>query len=358
MHRPAPQRRIFATKPQERYVFLDGLRGLAALSVAAFHAAIIFGHNTDRLNNVALAVDFFFCLSGFVVAHAYDARLTSGQLSVKEFMVKRLIRLYPMILLGVAIGAAAHILTMPGQVAVTLQEALQGSLLIPRIDGALSFPLNGPMWSLVFEIAACLGYAIVIKIFPRWALTWLLCLSGAALLAGAISANHIYTFGVAGTTGLAAGSVRVAFPFLLGVLMQRSRIWERMPSIAPFLGAVGLLLILWAPLRASGPYQAVAAMLLLPTIVAVGSATTVRRTALWTFLGRLSYPLYIVHWPVLLVVKWGADGRISSPAADVAGVAIAVTVAWLCVAIFDEPVRRWLGSARRQSGAHAATEPA
>src|ERR1700761_6004380 len=80
------------------YPALDGLRGVAAIAVMLHHfrpltAPWLFAHGY-------LAVDLFFLLSGFVIAHAYDARFRKG-LGVPAFLVIRLIRLWPMIAFGV-----------------------------------------------------------------------------------------------------------------------------------------------------------------------------------------------------------------------------------------------------------------
>ncbi|MDR1923581.1 MAG: acyltransferase, partial [Planctomycetaceae bacterium] len=92
------------TKPH--YEILDGLRGVAALMVVAFH--ISEAHTLDRfeqvINHGYLAVDFFFVLSGFVIGYAYDDRW--GKMSVGDFFKRRLIRLHPLVVMGMIIGAA------------------------------------------------------------------------------------------------------------------------------------------------------------------------------------------------------------------------------------------------------------
>src|SRR3984957_11625577 len=90
-----------------RYEILDGLRGVAAMIVVAFH--IFEAHATSpvtqKINHGYLAVDFFFLLSGFVVGYAYDDRW--GRMTIKDFIKIRLVRLHPLVILGVAIGAIA-----------------------------------------------------------------------------------------------------------------------------------------------------------------------------------------------------------------------------------------------------------
>src|SRR5580693_5691081 len=88
---------------------LDGLRGVAALDVMAFHGT--FGTTFHQyVSRGYLAVDFFFVLSGYVIARAYEARLEAGW-SKREFFRIRAIRLYPMIVIGMALGLAGKCFT-------------------------------------------------------------------------------------------------------------------------------------------------------------------------------------------------------------------------------------------------------
>ena len=88
------------------YPILDGLRGVAAIMVVIFHIFETFSGG-DRvkqiINHGYLAVDFFFVLSGFVIGYAYDDRWS--QMSLGGFFKRRLIRLHPMIIMGMLIGA-------------------------------------------------------------------------------------------------------------------------------------------------------------------------------------------------------------------------------------------------------------
>ena len=94
-----------ASKP--RYEILDGLRGVAAMIVVAFHLLETYskGPAYQVLNHGYLAVDFFFVLSGFVIGYAYDDRW--GRMTYRDFFKRRLIRLHPMVVMGMLIGAAA-----------------------------------------------------------------------------------------------------------------------------------------------------------------------------------------------------------------------------------------------------------
>src|SRR3954453_14099780 len=80
---------------------LDAARGVAAIAVVVYHSHLLFG--AQWFQSGFLAVDFFFGLSGFVIAHAYGSRLTTGRMTTREFMRARFIRLYPLYLLALAL---------------------------------------------------------------------------------------------------------------------------------------------------------------------------------------------------------------------------------------------------------------
>ena len=150
------------TKPH--YNILDGLRGVAALTVVCFHLfeAYATSHLDQRINHGYLAVDFFFILSGFVIGYAYDDRWT--KMTVGEFLKRRFIRLHPMVVIGALIGAVMFYFqgcsvwdVSTVSVGALLLATLMNALLIPATPGAEirgvgeMYPLNGPSWSLFFE---------------------------------------------------------------------------------------------------------------------------------------------------------------------------------------------------------------
>ncbi len=92
------------TKPH--YQILDGLRGVASVIVVAFH--LFEAHATSPpdqvINHGYLAVDFFFLLSGFVIGYAYYDQW--GTMSTMDFFKLHLVRLQPMVVMGMIVGAA------------------------------------------------------------------------------------------------------------------------------------------------------------------------------------------------------------------------------------------------------------
>jgi peptidoglycan/LPS O-acetylase OafA/YrhL len=85
------------------FKMLDGMRGVAAMGVVLYHLSQMLSLHLFRAGY--LAVDIFFCLSGFVIAHAYERRLLGG-LSPLRFAAIRFARFFPLIALGIGWGAA------------------------------------------------------------------------------------------------------------------------------------------------------------------------------------------------------------------------------------------------------------
>jgi peptidoglycan/LPS O-acetylase OafA/YrhL len=333
---------------QERFVLLDGLRGVAALAVAWLHAFQITGSHGRPLPNVALAVDFFFCLSGFVVAHAYDARLAQG-MTLGAFMRRRLNRLYPMLAAGVVLGAAAYAWVHHSALERILREAALEALMLPvgLWGKGAPYALDPPMWSLLFEILGCLGYALLVKFSPsRW-LPWLAAALGLMLAAATLVHGEVTGFGTSAGLGFYAGGLRVAYPFVLGVVAYRLDWRSKAPSVPPLLVFAALLVVLFWPFGPSGVFHALAALLFLPAILVMGARTSVRFESVWDALGRLSYPLYLAHWPVLTALHHFVGGRLPPTATMALGLALSVAIAWLVLLTYDEPIRRALAARAR-----------
>ena len=158
------------TKPH--YNILDGLRGVAALTVVCFHLfeAYATSHLDQKINHGYLAVDFFFILSGFVVGYAYDDRWKT--MCITDFLKRRFIRLHPMVVLGAVIGAVMFYfqgcsvwdVSQVSAMALIL-ATLMNTFLIPATPGmeirgvGEMYPLNGPSWSLFFEYMGNILYA-------------------------------------------------------------------------------------------------------------------------------------------------------------------------------------------------------
>lgn len=356
------------TKPH--YDLLDGLRGVAALTVVYFHLfeAYATSHLDQRINHGYLAVDFFFILSGFVVGYAYDDRWT--KMTVREFLTRRLVRLQPMVVIGALIGAVMFytqgcpvwdVSAVP--VAMLLVATLMNAFMIPATPGAEirgvgeMYPLNGPAWSLFFEYIGNVLYALFIRRLSTRALAVLVAAAGCGLAVFSVwgpLGDICVGFSLTGEN-IVGGSLRLLFAFPAGLLL--SRVFRPVRVRGAFwIGTLAVVALASVPriggsehLWMNGVYDALCAVVLFPLIVWIGASgkTTDRVTSrICKFLGDISYPLYMVHYPfIYLYYAWVKNENLTfgqslpGAAALVAG---SVALAWLCLRFYDEPVRRFL----------------
>jgi peptidoglycan/LPS O-acetylase OafA/YrhL len=326
--------------------------------VLALHALTPF--NLDfMVPHAGLAVDFFFLLSGFVIGYAYEHRLLVNT-SVKEFIRIRLIRLYPLILVGTIFGFLVFCLKSlfehhAAESSLTMVVALACSILmlptsLIRDQGWESIcPFNPPAWSLFFEILINVIYALLLRKLSGRAFKVLLAFSCSVVFVQAYYLN-----GVAGGETLRTvfcGFGRVVFPFFFGIFLFR---WQLAHNQFRFsLPVVILSVLLVATLICpSGPfkwiYESAIVVLVFPAIVILGARTepgpAVRATCL--FFGKLSYPLYILHYPFVRLFSHLA--RVLAIRSDQVWIIVsaemicAVVFATIAMKVFDEPVRAWL----------------
>ena len=371
------------TNSKPHYEILDGLRGVAALSVLVYHIfegyAFAEAYNGEgkgiitTLNHAHIAVDFFFMLSGFVLSYAYDNRWK--MMSLKTFFTRRLIRLHPMLIAGAVIGTitfcadscrqwdgtttpitwvmAAMLLTM------FIIPALPGSPYEVRGNGEM-FPLNGPGWSLFFEYIGNILYAFVIRRLPTKALAVLaatLTVAHACFFIGDISGYDGVSVGwTIDAVNFAGGLLRMLLPFTIGMLL--ARIFKPGKIKYAFgISTVTLITVFALPyidpaddISLNSLYEFICITLIFPAVVWIGACGSCKDNAagrINKFLGDISYPLYIVHYPLMyLFYRWLIDKHLYT-FGDTWGVAIIIIITCILLAytilkIYDEPVRRLL----------------
>ncbi|HLK29377.1 MAG TPA: acyltransferase [Puia sp.] len=360
-----------ALNAKPHYAILDGLRGVASVLVIAFH--IFEAHSTSHLDQIInhgyLAVDFFFLLSGFVIGYAYDDRWS--KFTIKDFFKIRLVRLQPMVVLGMIIGAVCFYFqdsTMwPTIHAVPVWKMLLtlviGVTLIPvptsfDIRGWQEMhPLNGPGWSLFFEYIANILYAVIVRKFSKLLLGALVFLSACALIHLALTspAGDIIGGWSLEQTQLHIGFARVMYPFFAGLLLSRSLKLFHI-SNAFLWSSVLLLIVLCMPriggsehLWVNGLYDSLIVIIIFPLVVFIGACGTTKgktETAICKFLGDISYPLYITHYPIIyMYTAWVSDHKPSFMQAlplALLSFASSILVAYASLKWYDEPVRKWL----------------
>jgi len=352
------------------YQILDGLRGVAAVLVVSFH--IFEAHAPSRfgqiINHGYLAVDFFFLLSGFVVAYAYDDRW--DKMTQWDFYKRRIIRLQPMLIMGTIIGALLFYfqssptvfpLISGTPVWKMLLVMLLGFTLLPLpvsmdIRGWQEMhPLDGPAWSLFFEYIANILYAVLFRRFSKTVLAIFVFLFACMLV-------HYTVMGPRGDViggwslnaeQLNIGFTRMLYPFFAGMLLSR---WGKLIHVKGAFWVCTLLItvILCIPrigdehqLWMNGLYESFCIILMFPLIVAIGAGGTItskRSEKVCTFLGEISYPIYITHYP-LIYIYWAI--RTKLPHGFMVPVALltfvlSISIAYACLKLYDEPVRIWL----------------
>ena len=347
---------MIVESPPQRFHTLDMMRGVAALAVFILHAHPLFPFGT--LPGGYLAVDLFFALSGFVLAHAYEAKFAAG-MPPRRFLLQRLIRLYPLHLAGAALGiiqlglavgtgtSAASALGWSGWAIASLSILLM--LPSPTWDATKSIaPVNGVAWSLMVELAVNILYALLLYRLPT---RWLIAVTAAFALwlAWVIAANGSVGVGMHWPT-LIDGIPRACFPFFTGVLLYRLHRHRARTAIVSrwrpwLLVALLLLFILDSPDRRW--IDGTATLLLLPLLVWFGAAVDPPRPAIATFLGSISYPLYALHYPALhltlgLLGAAGVSAAASAPWGGLIAAIIAIAASAWIARHYDSPVRAWL----------------
>ena len=364
------------TKPH--YDLLDGLRGVAALLVLWYHVheGFAFASGSEvigGLNHGDLAVDFFFMLSGFVIGYAYNDRW-NGKMTLKSFFKRRLIRLHPMVVLGALFGVVAFCLqgsvkwdgTHVG-ISLVMIALLLNMFFIPatgtrfdvRGNGEM-FPLNGPCWSLFFEYIGNIAYALIIRRLSTKVLTVLVVLLGIGLAAFAtLNVSGYGSIGVGWSLtpiNFLGGSLRMLFPFTMGLLLSRKFKPTKIKGAFWICSVILLALFIVPringldPVCYNGIYESFCIIVAFPIVVWLGASgitTDAASTRICKFMGDISFPLYIVHYPIMyLFYAWLIDNKLytldETWPVSVGVCLLSIVVAYASLKLYDEPVRQWL----------------
>lgn len=336
---------------------LDGLRGLAAISVLIGH--ITYADKIEFSNGTYLAVDFFFILSGYVLGSSYEHRLGS-EIDTRRFLLMRIVRLYPLYALGLLLGAlragAKTALHPVADMAPSwFMFALAGNTLLAPVDvgtGSIS-PINRPGWSLLFEWLINIVYAAILyRLRSGW--LWVIAaVSAITLVYGGHTHHHGFDIGYA-PSDFGYGLARVTYGFVLGVLIARGErgVRGRKLTTAALAMAPLLLVLFYVPTPPSMLLMrdVVCAMVVSPAVVLAGTRIDVpawgRR--IHSLLGDLSYPLYALHFPILMMtIVVGKQLHFSRALIGLAAFTASVTVAILAERYLDKPVRKWLSERLR-----------
>jgi peptidoglycan/LPS O-acetylase OafA/YrhL len=325
---------------------LDGFRGVAALGVVWLHTTEILNLPL-RPQMAFMAVDFFFCLSGFVIAYAYEDKLRA-HMGLRAFLIERLIRLMPLAVTGAVLGGAvllvrALVLKDISLVRVVATTCLN-AFLIP--SGLLSdgrhpeaFPVDPVLWSLFYEVTINIVFGACILYANR------VVLIATAVFGGLLIIIATWTWGGLDIgynwSNLYAGIARVLYPFTAGILVCKLRS-RRNTFTLPLV--IGLAVILGGPFV--GLFgEVVTALLIFPAIIYAGAGAEPTN---WVGgacarLGALSYPLYAIDHPLIRLVKFAATRFHHAPPAAVAVLSITLPIGVALALIpIDAKVRAYL----------------
>lgn len=351
---------ILKIKPH--FEILDGLRGVAALAVVIFHFMewVYSDYSKNFIGHGFLAVDFFFCLSGFVIGYAYDDRIS--KIGVMEFFKARLIRLHPLVVLGSILGLLALFFD-PFSIQSPIYSTGRIILLFLCSIFLIPFPvmedrsnnlfgLNAPSWSLFWEYVANIFYAFILcKISRRFLLLLIIPAAAALCLVGYRAGNLM---GGWGGPNFWDGGARIAYSFLAGLLIYRFN-W----IIKNRLGFIGLAVLL--SLAFVMPHfkwnwlaEVIVVLFYFPLLVSLGAGATLspRLKNICVFSGQISYPLYMTHYAVIwMFANYYTNTKPGTTELSfiiITGVILLVGFAYLVMVLYDIPVRRYLNKKRKQ----------
>lgn len=396
---------------RERLIVLDALRAMAGLTVPLFHICENLGLPPFRYESICghgyLAVEFFLLLMGYMLAYAYDRRWSSG-MGVVEFFRRRLVRLHPLVISGVLLGVVVvwaqsvfgfswmpWLQDLPASKIALL--ALWSMTMVPVVGVDLINPFNACSWTLYYEYAGNILYALGLRKLCKRAL---LACAAVASFFWLCYVMHVNLNGVFGTHlalfdkvaakelwsivcgwGDSAGHfyggfVRLALPLFLGLLLARLgwRIQLKRGALAIAVAVFALILYMPFPYELGGEghywvnalFEFLAVTVVFPLLILVGVGSRVelspRTTAVVAYLAELSYPLYMSHFMFTGVFRtWVKSLAETSSTASIVLASAATYLAFVAVAVlmmrfWDRPIQRFFSSRSAQKANHGLTE--
>jgi len=301
----------------ERYQDLDALRGIAAIAVLFGHAQGFNLINTNNFGHTYLAVDLFFCLSGFVIANSYENKILNNSLSLFEFYKIRFFRFFPMVFLGGLLSFFIFLyffIIKKIDFFEFLLNILSNFSIIPfssLIDGnnlgLYLFNVNPPLWSLFFEMIVNVLFFIFIR-NKLYVLSYVV-----FLFLFLFMMCRFLSFDVGAESDLNSfvmGFFRTVLSFYLGVICFKLHKKIKFNNILKVFFFSSLYFLLLTPSFIQGELDFFIVVLLFPLLILSNSNTDIYNNKLKKVLGDLSFPLYVIHYPIFLFFSKYVQGGI------------------------------------------------
>jgi peptidoglycan/LPS O-acetylase OafA/YrhL len=371
-------------RSKQRYEILDGLRGVAAIIVIIFHFFELysFGNPAKQIvNHGYLAVDFFYVLSGFVIGYAYDDRW--DRMSYWDFYKRRLIRLHPMVIAGSVLGLCYYFFG-EGTTCPNIENVKPHYFFINIIMNIFMIPtpneldirgwgetnsFNGPNWTLSYEYLINILYSLVLRRLHT-IIIGILCLLSSLLVLNLTLNFDVFNvmqerestkYTVIGgwsltSCELCVGFTRLFYPFFAGYLVYRLNIKIKIPY--SFIICSLLLIFFLCFIRVGGDdhaifngiYEAFVIIVIFPLIIMIGAGDNTKNELIikiCKFIGELSYPIYITHYPIIYANAGWTDYHMNDSLFNkimlsIGSFVIMVFNAYSLVELYDKPLRKWL----------------
>jgi peptidoglycan/LPS O-acetylase OafA/YrhL len=333
---------------------IDGLRAVAVAGVLAFHAF------PEAIPGGFVGVDVFFVVSGYLISGIVWRALGDGSFSLGDFYARRVRRIFPALAVVLAASLVAGWFTLlPLEYARLGKHALAGATFASNFvlwgeagyfDKAAELKPLLHLWSLAIEEQFYLVWPLMLLAARRLRLS-LLSVAVTILLASFVA--NVLTVSTRPDAAFYAPWTRV-WELALGAVMVRATARAIAPAVRSVAAIAGALVVVGAMfvLDRSSAFPGWAA--LLPTIgtclvLLAGQDAWLNRHVLASralvFVGLISYPLYLWHWPLLSFARLLS---LETPpvAIRVAALALSVIAAWGTYALLEQPIRAGRGGAR------------
>ena len=298
-HHPSPRHK-------HRFIVLDSFRGWCALSVVVFHLHFLQGFSEwDFFRSAGLMVEFFFTLSGFVLAYRYDHESVDGD-GFRRYMIARFFRIYPLHLAMLLLFSLAMFWQWASgqfglQQWLQLKQWLYQILLLQAwLPAGNLFAFNGPAWSISVEFYLYVLFGAILWATSRWRL------AGFALVVAACTLCVLLSFGF-----LHSGGFRGITCFFLGALAYRvfDAIHQQRASLALativevlLLGALYIVVTAQYPVKSFWAAWAFALAIVLFAFEQGGISKLLRHR--WCVsMGKWSFSIYLTHYALLHLIQ-------------------------------------------------------